>query len=122
MFEIDSGALDALLFDEEGPIAMDLMRRGMQVANTAKRITRGPGGGRVYVRHGISHQAAAPGEPFASDTGRLSASITVEVERDALGLVCLVGSDVEYAALQEMGDSRMPAHPYLRPSLPAAAV
>lgn len=120
LFELDRGVLDEMLHSPDGPIARDLLRRGMRVANTAKRVTRGPGTGRTYMRRGIPHTAAAPGEPFASDSGRLSASITAELGEDGEGLACYVGSDVEYAAAQEMGDSEMPAHPFLRPSLPSA--
>jgi HK97 gp10 family phage protein len=118
MFELDQDALNAALAEMVAP---DLLRRGLQVANTAKRLTRGPGHGRLYLRHGIGHVAAAPGEPFASDTGRLSNSITAEVQVHAEGPVCFVGSDVEYAIFQELGTSRMPAHPFLRPALGAAA-
>ena len=49
------------------------------------------------------------------DTGALRDSITAEVEAGVL----TVGSDLPYAAAQEFGTARIPAHPYLRPALDA---
>lgn len=48
------------------------------------------------------------------DTGRLRDSIGSEVRRDGLEIVGVVGSDAEYALVQEV------RHPYLRPSIDAA--
>lgn len=121
-FTWDQGALDALLRSTEGPVAADLLRRAIQVEGTAKRITSGPGTGREYTRHGIAHTASAPGEPFATDTGRLRASITHALEVDALGLVAKVGTDVIYGLYLELGSSRMSARPWLRPALSSAAI
>jgi hypothetical protein len=36
------------------------------------------GSGRIYRRRGVTHQASAPGEPPAPDTGALRASLGVE--------------------------------------------
>lgn len=55
------------------------------------------------------------------DTGRLRASITHEVEtRGTEEVVGRIGTNVEYAVYQELGTSRHPAHPYLRPGLASA--
>jgi HK97 gp10 family phage protein len=113
-------ALNALLSGPAGPVAKDLLRRALMVESTAKRITSGPGHGRIYTRHGIQHQASAPGDPFATDTGRLRASITHSLTLDAKGLVARIGSDVEYALFVEAGTSKMEPRPYLRPALASA--
>ena len=47
------------------------------------------------------------------DTGRLRNSIAHEVIDDT----AYIGSNVEYAVYQEMGTSKMAAHPYLRPAV-----
>lgn len=118
----DQSALFALLNGPDGPVGRDLLRRALQVEATAKRITSGPGHGIEYVRHGIAHAASAPGEPFATDTGRLRASITHDLSVDAAGLVARVGTDVEYGLYQELGSSKMAARPWLRPALSAASL
>lgn len=41
-------------------------------------LTTGPKTGRIYRRRGVEHQASAPGQPPASDTGRLAGSGTTE--------------------------------------------
>ncbi len=48
------------------------------------------------------------------DIGRLRSSITVD-KKDTLYYE--VGTNVEYAAFQEFGTSRMVAHPYLGPAI-----
>lgn len=47
------------------------------------------------------------------DTGRLKNSISHTVDGDT----AYIGTNVEYAAYQELGTSKMPAHPYLRPAV-----
>ena len=47
------------------------------------------------------------------ETGQLRDSIDGEVHRDAAGLVGVVGSDLEYALVEEIRD------PYLRPAIEA---
>lgn len=52
-------------------------------------------------------------------TGNLESSIHVEMtERSASKVTAQVGTDVEYAAVQEFGGgNNIPPHPYLRPPL-----
>lgn len=47
------------------------------------------------------------------DTGRLRASITHEVDGDAVN----VGTDVEYASYVEYGTSKTKAQPFLEPAI-----
>ena len=124
-------ALFELLQSEQGPVALDLTRRAINVESQAKlNASGGPPGPRVQ-------------------TGRLRSSITHEVSSDERGLVARIGSNVEYARYVEEGTEphriepvrkralHWPgaahpvlavnhpgtrAHPYLRPALSAAAL
>lgn len=93
-FRFDQAALTLLFDSQDGPVGKELLRRTVRVEGGAKR--------RCPV-----------------DTGRLRASITHALERDAGGLVGTVGTDVEYAPFVELGTSRAQAQPYLRPALAA---
>lgn len=88
------------------------------VLNDANRsIANGPKTGRVYARGNIQHQASAPGEPPATDTGRLIASgrSTAEIRGDtARGLVEYTA---DYAAYLEFGTRKMSPRPYLIPAI-----
>lgn len=88
-------ALGRLLNGPDGPVARELARRVVRV-----------------------EAAAIRGCPV--DTGRLRSSIGRQVAVDQLGLVGIVGTDVEYAPYVEYGTSRSPAQPFLRPALGAA--
>jgi HK97 gp10 family phage protein len=95
--ELDEGGLVELMTAADGPIARDLRKRAHRVRRAALRY--------------------AP-----VDTGRLRSSIEVREGRAFGGeLEMIVGTDVEYALYQELGTRDMPAHPYLRPALSAAA-
>lgn len=76
-----------------------------------------PKTGRVYVRRTVAHQASAPGEPPASDTGRLVNSVTTEVLDQGSRVVGRVVVRDGKAALLEYGTARMAARPYARPAL-----
>lgn len=115
----DQQQLAQLLTDE--PIAADLKRRGLQVQRVVKRSLKQAGTGRAYKRGSVIHIASAPGQPPATDTGRLAASITEQLSRDDYGLVERIGSNVEYALPLEIGTRFMEARPYLRRGLEAAA-
>lgn len=92
----------ALLTGESGPVAHDLLRRGLLVQAAAKNFATGHGGG-PNVR-----------------TGRLRSSISTVLGVDELGLYCDIGSNVEYAGYVELGTRYMHARPFLRPALEAA--
>lgn len=80
-----------------------------QILNTAKT-------GRVYARRGLEHQASAPGEPPASDTGVLVRSIRSDFSRldDNVGRV-VVGA--AYGPHLEYGTQTMEPRPFLRPAV-----
>ena len=89
-----------------------LVRGTEMVRNEALRlILNTPKTGRLYGHH----QASAPGEAPASDTGRLVNSITTSY--DMQKLVGTVKANTAYAEALEMGTARMEPRPFMRPSL-----
>ncbi len=75
-------------------------------------INTGPKTGRIYTRGGVSHQASAPGESPAGDTGDLASKIGTAVNAEAL-----TGSVEFYSAHArhlEYGTSNMAPRPYAR--------
>jgi hypothetical protein len=113
MISFHDDALAELFDSPAGPVAKDLKRRGLRVQREAVRAVHQPGTGRQYGRH----RASAPGQPPATDTGRLAASLREELRRDERGLVEVVGTDVDYALPLELGTRDIEPRPFLRPSL-----
>ena len=74
-----------------------------------------PKTGRIYRRRGVEHQASAPGEAPASDTGRLANSIRTSYREN--GLVGVVSASTAYAAYLEFGTVKMEPRPFMRPAL-----
>lgn len=75
-----------------------------------------PGTGRIYARgNGRTHQASAPGETPARDSGNLINRTQADsaVRRDGDDLVGRVVENTEYAAKLETGTERMAARPHL---------
>lgn len=91
--------------------------RGIRIIETeaVRRIVEGPKTGRLYQRRGVVHQASAPGESPASDTGRLVNSRTVE---DFVGQQrSRLTFRTAYALMLEVGTAKMEARPYARPAV-----
>ena len=82
---------------------------------SVQNIQEGPKTGRIYRRRGTVHQASAPGESPASDTGRLLASRQTDIDNNALAGT--VSYNTEYARRLELGDEEFPARPFLRKAL-----
>jgi hypothetical protein len=86
-------------------------------------IQRGPKTGRVYKRGKVQHRASAPGEPPATDTGRLVSSGHVEPARvTGYTVAATVSWPVDYAAWLEKGwvmkgGTHVAARPYARPAV-----
>lgn len=79
-----------------------------------KKIAQAPATGRVYTRgEGITHQASAPGEPPASDTGRLVSNI----RHVLMGMAAKVIADTEYAAALAFGTDTIQPRPFMKPVL-----
>lgn len=74
--------------------------------------------GRVYRRRGTTHQASAPGEAPASDTGRLVQSRRTEVDTRKDGTVIGAATwSTAYAAGLEYGNENVEPRPFARPAL-----
>lgn len=84
-----------------GPVMADIAQRAIRVETSAKQ-----------------HASGRPGPNVR--TGRLRGSITWRLGEDGISPFADVGTAVSYAPYVELGTSRMPAYPYLRPALEAA--
>lgn len=100
-------------------VMQTLLAVGNDVRNVAIKSMTGKKTGRIYRRRTVSHQASAPGQAPAVDTGRLRGSIDVDTSRIS-ALVVTIRAQTEYAEHLEFGTSRMAARPYMRPALAKA--
>jgi hypothetical protein len=89
------------------------LQRGVEAlrAEATSLVLNTPKTGRFYGKH----QASAPGEPFASDTGDLLASASTSVDPAALTANLNYSSD--HAAAMEYGTAKIAPRPYARPSI-----
>ena len=97
-------------------------RTAMRVAADVKEsIQRGPKTGRLYPRgRGRVHQASAPGEAPATDTGTLASRVFSQTHEN--GRTASVFSDVDYAGTLERGNEKIAPRPYFGPALDKNAV
>ena len=63
------------------------------------------------------HQASAPGEAPATDTGQLVRSITMSVDDNDGEVVGTIRASAPYAAALEFGTSNIAPRPYMQPGL-----
>lgn len=86
--------------------------------NIVRAYQRGPASGRVYHKYNPrrTHQASAPGEAPATDTGRLVSSVNFRREGR---LSASVGSDLAYAAMLEFGTRTIDPRPAWVPAVEA---
>lgn len=88
-------------------------------ADAVQSIQRGPNTGVVYDKgKGISHQASAPGEAPASDTGNLARRIEIRLSTNKLradiGITNLLFTP--YARVLELGGEFIEKRPYMKPA------
>lgn len=100
----------------------DLRRAAVDTrSNAVRSIQRGPATGRIYPpvtgRRGQPHQASAPGQAPATDTGRLVGSIAFEKTRGGWA----AGTSLDYGKHLELGTLHMAARPWLVPAANEAA-
>ncbi len=87
----------------------------MQVQGYSQMLIQaGPKTGRIYKRGNVQHQASAPGEAPATDTGNLVNSGYARRQQRCLWWV---GFTAEYATALEYGTPKMLPRPYLRPAI-----
>ena len=70
--------------------------------------------GKVYEVQGKKHQASAPGEAPARDTGNLINSITIDKAANAH---YIINFGAEYAVRLEYGTGRIQPRPFARPAV-----
>lgn len=90
---------------------------GLSLRSTVvKKYQRGPATGEIYEKYNPrrTHQASAPGEAPATDTGRLANSVTID---DVGPLTIEVGTDVEYGPFLEFGTRTIAPRPNWVPSV-----
>jgi HK97 gp10 family phage protein len=102
---------DRVARDEQAVLAPALVLEREIKQELSKR-----GSGRTYKRGKKVHQASAPGEPPAVDSGRLRSSVGHEQTDEGVR----VGTAVTYAIPLEYGSSRMKPRPFIRPALERA--
>ena len=110
-------ALSAMSDDVKAEVGKEVMAVALELrTDVIKSVQQGPASGRVYQKYKPRrvHQASAPGEAPASDTGRLANSIFFDKEGP---LTATVGSLVTYAAHLEYKPSNMGGRPFFRPAV-----
>ena len=100
-FKFNEAELQRLLTGPTGPVMKNVVRRAIRVESSAKQ-----------------HASGRPGPNVR--TGRLRGSITWRAGADGRSPYVDVGTNVHYAPYVELGTSRAPAYPFLRPALEAA--
>jgi HK97 gp10 family phage protein len=94
-----------------------LLASAKKVEGEAKRsIASGGKTGRIYKRRTVTHQASAPGEAPATDTGRLINSLHSS-QSGSESVVVAGGGAVKYAPMLEFGTRTIAARPFMFPAL-----
>jgi HK97 gp10 family phage protein len=99
------------------PAMMRGVVKGVETVRSAaiQSIQSGPKTGRIYRRGSVIHQASAPGQSPASDTGRLVNSIVTSYQPETLSGTVQAGT--EYAPYLEFGTATIEPRPFMRPAL-----
>lgn len=112
------------------PVRAILAERAMQAVVRAteevvevgnRLIGSPPKTGRIYRRRGVVHQASAPGQPPASDTGALIASSSTSYQLDFDAARGRANWSAQYAIMLELGTGKMEPRPFARPAVDVVA-
>lgn len=99
-----------------------VVRGAHAVQEEAIRLVQDPPKtGRTYRRRGVEHQASAPGEAPASDTGNLAGNITVD-EPNLATLTVTVTARTKYSAALEFGTPTIEPRSFMRVALQSKRV
>lgn len=111
--------LDKITADAKKEIAAALFVSGLKIEENAKlSIAQEAKTGIIYQRGTVVHQASAPGEAPANDTGRLLNSFQVGAESNGMVVKIKAGTGtVDYAVHLEFGTDKMEARPFMKPAL-----
>ena len=134
--EIHHEAIRKMAVEHHGPVGKIVEHKAYQVETIAKVLLSIPGSGRIYdpgeywlrrgpkVYHWIrtlpTHQASAPGEPPAGDSGHLAASLGHTLIIRNGRMVAQVRAKANYGIYLELGTLYMRPRPFLRPALSSA--
>lgn len=118
---------DASIGNIKKAVAIGVFKGALLVRNDMiTRIMKGPKSGEVYHRKsrgkrskskGVSHQASAPGEAPANDTGNLARSINVVAGLEGVTSTSVVEVRTDYASALEFGTRHMEPRPFANPAL-----
>jgi hypothetical protein len=108
-------ALKKLGKDAEAAVSKATVKAGLLLqGDIQKRIQRGPKTGAIYTRGNVSHQASAPGQSPATDTGRL-VSNTLFKKTSVMSVE--VFNTLQYAPLLEFGTTNIDPRPAWIPAI-----
>lgn len=114
---VEKGRQDALrrLAEKHRAVVRAVDVGALLVQGEAVRlIQQGPKTGRIYTHGGITHQASAPGEAPASDTGTLQASVQPDYILDtSVAKITHVVARTHYADYLEGGTARISPRPFM---------
>jgi HK97 gp10 family phage protein len=124
-FSVEIKGLDALVgaAEQVKQAVADEINKGVYasaqhvVAEAKKSILDGEKSGRIYKHRSVMHQASAPGEAPASDTGRLVNSLHADMAGPGEAEAIAGSASVLYAGMLEFGTSKMAARPFFFPAL-----
>jgi HK97 gp10 family phage protein len=102
--------------DLQTQITPILQRFALGMVAEMKRLMSLPKSGILYRRGRVVHQASAPGQPPAVDTGTLTNSISFSFENPLMARIII---NAEYASYLENGTARMAARPFIEPAVEA---
>ena len=109
--EIKSNLLN-LSADVKDEIGKAVMKLALELEAEIKCQMAEGKSGRIYERGGSTHQASAPGEAPAIDTGAYVNSIQTTETKDGAE----VGTNMEYGPFLEFGTSRIAKRPHFTPA------
>ena len=109
--EIKSNLLN-LSADVKDEIGKAVMKLALELEADIKSQMAEGKSGRIYERGGSTHQASAPGEAPAIDTGAYVNSIQTTETKDGAE----VGTNMEYGPFLEFGTSRIAKRPHFTPA------
>tara|TARA_R100001480_G_scaffold134410_3_gene131477 strand:- start:213 stop:638 length:426 start_codon:yes stop_codon:yes gene_type:complete len=105
---------------KENKVKTYVSRATLMVEGTAKESIQKGGTGILYEKYKPrrSHRASAPKEPPATDTGFLVSQISMNVKKEANGVIVgQVISAAPYSAHLEFGTTNMTERPFMQPAL-----
>lgn len=100
--------------DFDGAVSDAIAETALELESRVVRaIQRAPATGRIYQKYKPkrTHQASAPGQPPATDTGALAGSVYSDISPG----MATIGSRLAYASYLEYGTRRMAPRPIWAP-------